>query len=85
MIVLESLRLGVPFVSYEVGGVEEFSENGTVGKVVRNRNFDNYVSMVVNLLDSDEVLPEMKRKAPLVAARYDIRNQVILLENLLNK
>lgn len=85
VIVLESLRLGVPFVSYEVGGVEEFSENGTVGKVVRNRNFDNYVSMVVNLLDSDEVLPEMKRKAPLVAARYDIRNQVILLENLLNK
>lgn len=52
---IESLAMGVPVISYDVGGVNEIVVNGETGFVVKERNF-RLLAQSMEMLYSDPIL-----------------------------
>lgn len=51
---VEALSLGVPFVSTDVGGADELSQNGKFGKLIFNN--DEAVENIINYVEENEKL-----------------------------
>lgn len=83
VIIAESLALGIPFISADVGGVKEFSNEGKCG-IVAERKVASYVNEISKLFDNPELLIKMGMNAKNLAKNYDIKNQIRLIEDLID-
>lgn len=78
---VESMFLGLPFVSTEVGGAEELSQNGKYGKIISNE--EQAQEMIINYIEKKEIVnkEEMKEFIRGFSLDEQIKNFKKLLEN----
>lgn len=86
MIVLESLEMGVPIISYDITAVQPLIDNGQQGIIVEKFNKDDFALAMSKVASSFELRKYMSQKCKIRSREFDennIRNQWIsLLENL---
>ena len=82
-VLAEGLILGKPFVSTNVGGVIELSDNNTCGFVADN--LDEYYKYCKELICNKNLYNKMSISAKKNIQKFTIEKQVHRLENLINK
>lgn len=75
---VEALSLGVPFVSTDVGGAEELSQNGKFGKIIYNEN--EAMEEIVDLMENSKT---NKKEMKEFVSQFTIRKQIENIEKLI--
>ena len=78
---VEALSLGVPFVSTDVGGAKELSQDGVMGKIVRT---DEEAMNAIIQYVSTENSPDYQEMRDFIE-KFTIENQMHQINNLLMK
>lgn len=82
-IFIESLAFGKPFVSTNVGGVKEISNNERCGLIANN--LKEFVSNIELLLKDKEKYDEFRNNATKHVRKFTIKNQIEKIEKLINE
>ena len=77
-VIVESMYLGKPFISFNVGGIEELSSNGKYGIVVKDVNeaVKEIYKIEIGFFNEDELNKH--------ACQFSLGNQISEIENLLD-
>lgn len=79
-VLVEALALGCPFISTNVAGAEELSDNGRCGIVANNIN--EYVFNIKKILNNKKLRDSMARNGIKLVQKYSIENQIRKLEEI---
>lgn len=71
-VVVEALTLGVPFVSTNVGGIEELSSNGKYGKIISNE--EEAANSVIKYIENIENINQEETK--MFIKQFDLQEQI---------
>lgn len=82
-VLAEGMVLGVPFVSTNVGGVDELSDNQRCGFIARNEK--EFVNNVSTILSNEEKRMEMSNHGKSHIEEFSLPIQFENLKNLLNE
>ena len=71
-VLLESMAIGRPIVCYDVVGNKDSVINGETGFVVKFGNLEDFAEKILLLIDNEELIAEMSKKARTVCEKkYD--------------
>lgn len=79
-VLVEALALGCPFISTNVAGAEELSDNGRCGIVANNIN--EYVFNIKKILNDKKLRDSMAKNGIKLVQKYSIENQIRQLEEI---
>jgi N-acetylglucosaminyldiphosphoundecaprenol N-acetyl-beta-D-mannosaminyltransferase len=83
---IEAMNEGLPCIAFDSAeGAREIIENGYNGFLIKNRNIDDYVSKVEELINDEKLRKKMGDNAKKFASRYDIKYVSKEWLDLLNK
>ena len=75
MIVLESLEMGVPIISYDITAVEPLIDNKENGIIVEKYDIEKYSEEMLRIIEN-ETLKYMSKKAIEKSKEFDIEKIV---------
>lgn len=78
---VEALSLGVPFVSTDVGGAKELSQDGKMGKIVKTD--EEAISAIIQYVSTDD-RPDYQEMSKFIE-KFTIENQINQIHDLLIK
>lgn len=78
---VEGLTLGVPFISTNVGGVEELSNNGKCGKIIDSVSECAYA--IIEILKNKKLYHQMSENGKIHIKNYSVNNQIKKFEELI--
>ena len=78
---VESLSLGIPFVSTDVGGAKELSKDGTFGKIISTD--EEAIDAIIQYVSTNERASQEKMAT--FMKQFTIENQIQKIEQLLNE
>ncbi|MCX0383739.1 glycosyltransferase, partial [Clostridium perfringens] len=81
-VIVEAMSLNCPFVSTNVGGVKELSNNGSCGKVIFNEK--DLSKTLTLLLTNKNLLNNMKKNCSEYVSKYSLENQATELNKLIS-
>ncbi len=82
-VLVESLALGVPFISTNVGGVSELSNNSRCGIIINTSN--ELANSIYSLLSDDKTLSEFKNNCIPFVKKYSLDTQFDKVNSILIK
>ncbi|MCB2295317.1 glycosyltransferase [Clostridium algoriphilum] len=86
MIVLESLEMGVPIISYDITAVEALIDNKNEGLIIEKFDTKKFAEAMYEISESYEMRCEMSTNAIKKSEQFDIENIVVqwtkLFENI---
>lgn len=74
MIVLESLEMGVPVISYDITAVEPLITNGKEGIIVKGFDKDEFSIAMENMVSSPNLIEDMSKECRIKAREFDVEN-----------
>lgn len=86
MIVLESLEMGVPIISYDIGAIEGLVDNGQEGLIVKQFDTLDFAKAMGKISSSYELRYEFSKKAIKKSEKFNVKNIIeqwlVLLNNI---
>jgi len=82
-IFIEAIALGKPFVTTNVGGVKEISDNERCGLIADN--IDDYTEKVKSLLTDEKKYNEFSKHGIKHSKKFTINNQIKKIENMIDE
>jgi len=82
-IFIEAITLGVPFVTTDVGGVKEISNNQKCGYIATD--FNDYIDKVEKLLNDKKLYKKFSTNGLEHAKKFSINNQIEQIEKLIDE
>ncbi|MEW8956836.1 glycosyltransferase, partial [Clostridium sp.] len=82
-VIVEAMSLGCTFVSTDIGGAEELSDNGTCGIIIK-RDSKELSEKLYEILTDDKMREKMKLSSIKNASKYSIDNQIRLLKEIMD-
>ena len=74
MIVLESLEMGVPIISYDITAVEPLITNGKEGIIVKSFDKDEFSIAMENMVSSPNLIEDMSKECVIKSREFDVEN-----------
>ena len=74
MIVLESLEMGVPVISYDITAVEPLITNGKEGIIVKGFDKDEFSIAMEKMVSSPNLIEDMSKECRIKAREFDVEN-----------
>lgn len=84
MIVLESLEMGVPVISFNITAVESLIEDNEEGFIVSNYNIEEFSKAMYKISKSYDVRKKFSKNAMLKSEVYNVNNIVEKWNKLMN-
>lgn len=81
-VIVEAMSLDCPFISTNVGGVKELSDNGRCGKVISTE--EDLAQNLTLLLTNRDLLNELKKNCSKYVSQYSLENQANELNKLIS-
>lgn len=81
-VIVEAMSLDCPFISTNVGGVKELSDNGNCGKVISTE--EDLAKTLTLLLTNKDLLNNMKKNCSKYVSKYSLENQANELNKLIS-
>lgn len=83
MIVLESLEMGVPIISYNITAIQSMLQNNKEGLVVEKFDTKEFAQAMNNISKSSDLRVRLGKNAKTTSKKFDINSIVIHWNNLL--
>ena len=74
MIVLESLEMGVPVISYDITAVEPLITNGKEGIIVKSFDKDEFAIAMEKIVSSFNLIKDMSKECVIKSREFDVEN-----------
>lgn len=74
MVIIESMSVGVPCISFKCDGPKEVIEDGKFGVLVENENTDEFSEKLVGLMNDFDKRKELGENAKINTEKYSIGN-----------
>ena len=86
MVLLEAMSYGVPCIAFETdSGVNDIIENNKNGFVIKNRNEEEYINKINNLINDKNKLKGFSKKAKETSYKFSKKEILNIWYSVLNR